>query len=175
MRECTGPVRVGMRLLQSHDTQLHKKICSHTDFTICTVLNWLITATEYLGYSKPCNYLPNCLPPTFRQEKAIKKDIMTTAYHQWYHDVTTSYLLHHSESRGKMWAVLAWNNTNHIHIGNRSAYHQWYHDVTISYLLHHSESRGKMWAVLAWNNTNHILYLYLVHQHVAICEMIVEI
>ncbi len=36
--------------------------------------------------------------PTFRQEKAIQNDVMTTAYHQWYHDVvqpcTRSYTLH---------------------------------------------------------------------------------
>ncbi len=30
--------------------------------------------------------------PTSRQGKAIKNDVMTTAYHQWYHgDVTTVY------------------------------------------------------------------------------------
>ncbi len=32
-------VGAGTRLLERHDTQLHKKICSCTDFTICTVLN----------------------------------------------------------------------------------------------------------------------------------------
>ncbi len=32
-------VGAGTRLSQHHDMQLHKKICSCTDFTICTVLN----------------------------------------------------------------------------------------------------------------------------------------
>ncbi len=35
--------------------------------------------------------------PTFRQEKAIKNDVMTAAYHEWYHDMTASYLLLHPD------------------------------------------------------------------------------
>ncbi len=36
--------------------------------------------------------------PIFRQEKAIKKDVMTTVYRRWYHDIVkTFYPLLHPE------------------------------------------------------------------------------
>ncbi len=48
-------------------------------------------ATVYLGNKNLCNYVPKYATayPTFRQEKAIKNDIMTNAYH----DVVTTYFL----------------------------------------------------------------------------------
>ncbi len=70
----------GTRLSQHHDTQLHKKICSCTDFTICTVLNWLIAmqlhtqvlenhATVYPGNRTPCNCMCNCVSPLSSRKK----------------------------------------------------------------------------------------------------------
>ncbi len=80
----------------------------------CTKRYAVVLISPYVQYWidwLPCNYMPrywktmqlriqlyNCVPPTVRQECAIQNDNMTTAYHQWYHDVlTTLYQLLHYE------------------------------------------------------------------------------
>ncbi len=116
-----------------------QRICSCTDFTICTALNWLpIQVTGYCVTAYPsmqlytpafidyddlkwhlnvdsiCSeacHLINFLKglhssgiktPT-RHENAIKNDVVTTMYHQWYYEVVTtcSHSVHpgHTSSR----------------------------------------------------------------------------
>ncbi len=53
-------VREGTRLSQRHDTQLHKTLCSCTDFTICTLLNWLITMQLHIHVIENVNCVSNC-------------------------------------------------------------------------------------------------------------------
>ncbi len=63
------------RLSQHHDTQLHKRICSCTDFTICTVLNWLIAMhllTKLIENCTTAHPTVQMRTATFRQENGIK-------------------------------------------------------------------------------------------------------
>ncbi len=70
---------------QRHDTQLHKKTCSCTDFTMYTVLNCLITMQLHIHVIEnhatvyPTMQLHTL---TFRQEKAIQNEVRITAYDQ---------------------------------------------------------------------------------------------
>ncbi len=50
-------------------------------------------ATAYTGNRKLCNCIFNCTTvySTFWLEKAIKNDIMTSVYHEWYDVATTWY------------------------------------------------------------------------------------
>ncbi len=92
-------VGAGRGLSQYHDAQLDKKMCSCTDFTIYTVLNWLITmqlCTQVIEICVTTYPTMQLRTLTFRQEKAVQNNGMTTVYHQWY-DVTTSYPLLHPE------------------------------------------------------------------------------
>ncbi len=90
-------VGAGTRLSQDHDTQLHKMICSSTDFTICTILNWQIIMqlrTQVIENHVTVYPTVQLLIPTFRQGKAIQNDVLTTVYHEVVSDVvTTSYPL----------------------------------------------------------------------------------
>ncbi len=69
--------------------------------------------------------------PTFRQEKAIKNDIMITAYHQWHHEVvTTLYLLLHPVQEKKeiyyvkvyVWGVLFFRERSMVDLNRLSSY-----------------------------------------------------
>ncbi len=78
------------RLSQGHNTQLHKIICSCTDFIRYTGMNWLVSMQLHIlviEIRATVSPIVQLRTPTFRQEKAIQNDVMTTTYHQWGHDV----------------------------------------------------------------------------------------
>ncbi len=108
-------VGAGTRLSQHHDMQLHKKLCSCTDFTICRVLNWLITMQLHTHViEKRATMYPTVQlhTLTFRWEKVIQ-NVITTAYHQWYRDVvTTSYQLQHPMYCLDLMLVNRWSFSN---------------------------------------------------------------
>ncbi len=63
-----------------------------TDFILCTVLNWLITIqlrTRVIESHATAYPTLQLHIPTFRLEKAVKNDVMTTAYH----DVMTTHFI----------------------------------------------------------------------------------
>ncbi len=87
----TKGVGAGTRLSQLHDTQLYKNISSYTDFTICTVLNWLTNiqlctqiianrATVYPTW-KLSIQLCNCIPSLSGRKKLYR--MMSWQMHQW--------------------------------------------------------------------------------------------
>ncbi len=72
--------------------EVAKKICSCTNFTICTVLNCLMTIkmhTPVIENHATAYPTVQLRTSTFWQEKAIKNHIMTSAYHQWHHVITS--------------------------------------------------------------------------------------
>ncbi len=117
-------------------SQLRKKIRSYINFTICTVLNWLITMQlriQVIVNNATAYPTVQLHISTFRRDKAIQNDNMTTVYHPWYHDVvTTSYTLLHPDI--SPWVVDPWvSRTKHPGCAQMTpkCFLQWYLHIVL--------------------------------------------